>query len=233
MRLPDYWMSRPQINLDESTRSAFEALMISILSCGEKTTGREIPLLEYDFTAPRWQFLCYLADTHQVVLHGTGNPNISEFEPRQSNDLNEFGNRKAVYATGDGIWAMFFAIVDRDRYSLSVSNACIRVVDAFGFISEPYYVFSVSKSVRHLQPWRAGYVYLLPAETFVAQPDFPFGEYKIRVPQLASPVPVTPLARLEVMAEDFPFLAQIRGHDDERLQEYADAMQTGRPWPDG
>jgi hypothetical protein len=26
-------------------------------------------------------------------------------------------------------------------------------------------------------------------------------------------------------------LMQIRGHDDERLQEYATALQTGAPWP--
>jgi hypothetical protein len=24
---------------------------------------------------------------------------------------------------------------------------------------------------------------------------------------------------------------QIRGHDDQRLQEYATALQTGAPWP--
>jgi hypothetical protein len=26
-------------------------------------------------------------------------------------------------------------------------------------------------------------------------------------------------------------LMQIRGHDDQRLQEYATALQTGAPWP--
>jgi hypothetical protein len=39
------------------------------------------------------------------------------------------------------------------------------------------------------------------------------------------------LAKLMVTPEDFPFLTQIRGHDDQRLQEYATALQTGAPWP--
>ena len=226
MVLPDYWMQRPQFFLDEDTRLAFEGLVNRILSGG----GND--LIKYELPVPRWQFLCYLADTQPVVLHGTGNPDISEFEPRQSNDLQDFGNQTAVYAAGDGIWAMFFAIVDRNHFSMSVTNASIRLVDSAGFISEPYYVFSVSKSALVHQPWRTGYIYIMPDDTFVTQPEFPFGDYQVRVPQLASMVPVTPLGRLEVMPEDFPFLAQIRGHEDERLQEYAAALQTGSTWPE-
>ena len=45
--------------------------------------------------------------------------------------------------------------------------------------------------------------------------------------------PEEPLAKLTVTPEDFPFLTQIRGHDDERLQDYANALQTGAPWPNG
>jgi hypothetical protein len=52
------------------------------------------------------------------------------------------------------------------------------------------------------------------------------------VPQLASLVPVKPIARLEVTPEDFPFLKDIRGLDDTRLHEYGQAMQAGAPWPD-
>jgi hypothetical protein len=39
------------------------------------------------------------------------------------------------------------------------------------------------------------------------------------------------VAKLTVTPADFPFLLQIRGHADERLQEYATALQTGAPWP--
>ena len=78
-------------------------------------------------------------------LHGSGDPNIALFEPRQSNDLNDFGNQKAIYAASDGLWAMFFAIVDRDRVT-SITNACVRLEDDTGAVHGPLYVFSVSQS---------------------------------------------------------------------------------------
>jgi hypothetical protein len=52
------------------------------------------------------------------------------------------------------------------------------------------------------------------------------------VPQLASPVAVTPFARLRVAPRSFPFLGRIRGHDDERLADYARAVLSAAPWPD-
>jgi hypothetical protein len=60
----------------------------------------------------------------------------------------------------------------------------------------------------------------------------PFGSHEVQIAQLASFVPVQPLAKLTVTPSDFPFLTQIRGHDDQRLQEYATALQTGAPWPE-
>lgn len=224
--LPDYWLPRPAMNLDDEGRVAFDALLAQIRSAGTNT------LIEYTLTQPKWQFLCYLADNYSIAMHGTGDPNIRDFQPHQPVDLNAFGNQMAVYAAGDGLWAMFFAVVDRERYSMSVSNACIRIVDAAGQVSEPYYVFSISRTALPRRPWRSGTVYLLPSETFVVQPPMPFDSYQIHIPQLASPVPVTPLARLEIAPDEFPFLTRIRGHDDARLQEYGLAMQSGAPWPD-
>ncbi len=76
-----------------------------------------------------------------------------------------------------------------------------------------------------------GTVYLLPRSTFTLQLPIPVGANEVHIAQLASLVPVQPLAKLTVTPEDFPFLMQIRGHDDQRLQEYATALQTGAPWP--
>jgi len=179
---------------------------------------------------PKWQFLCHLADHHDFALHGSGDPNIALFQPRQSQDLNEFGNQKAVYAASDGLWAMFFAIVDRDRVT-SITNACVRLADQMGALHGPYYMFSVSQAALPNQPWRTGTVYILPRRTFTVQPSIAFGSNEVHIAQLASFEPVQPLAKLTVTPADFPFLAQIRGHDDARLQEYATAMQTGAPWP--
>jgi hypothetical protein len=147
-------------------------------------------------------------------------------------DLSAFGNQKAVFAAGDGIWAMFFAIVDRERYKMSVNNACVQLVDANGHASQPFYVFSISREAFKQQPYRRGTVYLLPRATFIPQPSIRFGPYDVHIAQLASLEEVNPIARLEVTAQDFPFLQQIRSHDGARLHEYAQAMQSGAPWPD-
>jgi len=222
--LPDYWLTRPGVNFDERTQIAFAELLSTTLGIGK------CPAIEFTLPLPKWQFLCHIADHHGIALHGSGNPEIALFEPRQSNDLNEFGNQKAVYAASDGLWAMFFAIVDRGRVT-SITNACIRLEEDTGAVRGPLYVFSVSQSALASQPWRTGTVYLLPRETFTTQPPMAFGSSKVHFAQLASFVAVQPLAKLTVAPEDFPFLLQIRGHDDQRLQEYATALQTGAPWP--
>ena len=224
MLLPDYWMPRPIAEFDDEAREAFDALLTTTFSRDGP------PTIAYNLPWPKWQFLCHLGDDRDIALHGSGNPDIAVFEPRQSNDLHEFGNQKAVYAASDGLWAMFFAVVARDRV-MSVTNACVRLADETGTFLGPYYVFSVSQSALPNQPWRTGTVYILPRRPFVVQPPIPFGPYQVHIAQLASFEAVQPLAKLTITPEDFPFLQQIRGHDDERLQEYADALQTGAPWP--
>ena len=224
MMLPDYWLTRPGVGPDEKAQRAFAELLQATISKGV------CPTIEYTLPWPKWQFLCYLADQHGIALHGSGNPDIALFEPRQSNDLNEFGNQKAIYAASDGLWAMFFAVVDRERV-MSITNACVRLADETGILPDPYYVFSVSQAALPHQPWRTGTVYLLPPATFITQPPMPFGPYQVHFAQLASLVPVQPWAKLTITPDDFPFLRQIRGHDDERLAEYAAALQDGAPWP--
>jgi len=223
--LPDYWLTRPNMDLNEGSRIAFDELLKTTLSIGG------CPTIDYTLPWPKWQFLCHLSEYHNIALHGSGDPNIALFEPRQSKDLNEFGSQKAVYAASDGLWAMFFAIVDRDRVT-SITNACVRLADEMGIQHGPFYVFSVSRSALPSQPWRTGKVYLLPRSTFTTQPSMEFGSYQVHIAQLASLAPVQPLAKLTITPEDFPFLLQIRGHDDQRLQEYATALQTGAPWPE-
>jgi hypothetical protein len=222
--LPEYWLPRPNTNRDQAMQHAFDGLLHATLS------SSECPTIEYTLPWPRWQFLCHIADHHAIALHGSGDANITLFEPRQSNDLNEFGNQKAIYAAADGLWAMFFAIVDRERV-MSITNACVRLGDETGILHGPFYIFSISQAALPHQPWRTGTVYLLPRSTFTLQSPIPFGSNQIHIAQLASTVPVQPLAKILVTPADFPFLAQIRGHDDQRLQEYASAMQTGAPWP--
>jgi hypothetical protein len=65
------------------------------------------------------------------------------------------------------------------------------------------------------------------------QPSIQAGVWRIHTSQLASLEAVAPLAKLVVSPQDFPFLAQVRFHDDARLADYAEAMTQGLPWPEG
>jgi hypothetical protein len=186
VELPDYWLSRPGVEPGPELSASFDRVWERAIASGD------CPMIEVPH-GERWQFLCHLADARGIVLHGSGDPGISVFEPRQAIDLNDFGNRKAVYAAGDGLWAMFFAIVDRDRIG-SVANACVRLADASGEVGPPRYVFSISQSALPERPWRSGMVYVLPGDTFELQPTRRFGELEVRIPQVASLVAVRPLA---------------------------------------
>jgi hypothetical protein len=209
---------------DRPTLAAFDALFEAA-----RATGGAI---DYRLAAPRWQFLCHLADTRDIVLHGSGNPAIAEFEPRKADDVNAFGDRKAVYAAGDGLWPMYFAILDRERFPMSLINSATRMELGEGRRSEPWYFFSISATALAQRPFRRGTVYLLPRTTFEQQAPIAFGGRTVRVPQWASLSPVRPLARLDVGPEDFPLLAQLRGHDDEVTFARARANPDGFPWLD-
>ena len=199
--LPDYWIERPPISLDRSARSAIE----EFLSLAEPGGGDRLlnvdAMLRASSEVTPWQFLCGLADRREIAFHGTGDPNIDSFEPREPIDFAPFGQQKAVFATSDPIWAMFYAIVDRDRYDLTLNNGCIQLIDSEAAAS---LLLLGHDSALDRRPWRTGYVYFLPAETFVEQPAGPYAGYLARIPQLASPAAVTPFARLQVAPDDFP-----------------------------
>lgn len=170
--------------------------------------------------APLWEVLCHFTDHCGLMAHGTSDPDIQEFVPRQAHDIFEFGAQKAVYAASDGLWAMFYAVVDRRR-GLGMHNACFSFVDE----GEPYYFFSLTQ--RLFSP---GYVYLLPGKTFVQDPESELHGRKIAVAQWASLAPVRPVAKVRVEPEHFPFLDEIRLHDGAQLAERIAADPGGFPW---
>jgi hypothetical protein len=219
------------MSLSPSTRAAIEELSSVLDDAPNRPVDVNEFLEQYGEIDP-WTFLCGLADRRRIAFHGTGDAGIESFEPRRPVDFAPFGDQEAVFATSDPIWAMFYAIVDRERHEITLNNGCITVLDSSGRPGPPHYYFSISHDALQKRPWRSGDVYFLPADSFVEQASGPYAGLTARVPQLASPVPVAPFARLRVSPGDFPFLAQIRGHEDERLAEYAQAVMTAAPWPD-
>lgn len=226
MLVPPYFSPRPAPDPDPDTIAAFEQLFAETVRRGAGTT------IEYTLPAPRWQFLSYLCDHKPILLHGSGRADIQEFEPRQSNDIKEFGNRRAVYAASDGIWPIYFAVMDRDGGVTSLVNACVRVLGADGSRSGPYYFFSINADALPRRPWRHGTIYLLPRHTFEQQAPQPYRGIQLDIAQWASLVPVRPLARLPVAPGDFPFLEQLHAHDPRVVQERAARDPDGFPWRD-
>jgi hypothetical protein len=227
MVVSPYFSPRPAPDPDPDTTAAFERLFAATVEHGAAT------VIDYTLPAPKWQFLCYLCDRKQIVLHGSGRPDIREFEPRQSDDIKAFGNRRAVYAASDGIWPLYFAVMGRDGGVTSLVNACVRVVGADGSRSGPLYYFSINADALARRPWRRGTVYLLPRHTFEQEAPVPARGAQLESAQWASLVPVRPLAQLPVEPGDFPFLGQLHGHDAQVVQERAARDPDGFPWLDG
>ena len=225
MQLPSYWLPLPAFELTDAHRTVFDALL--------DRTGDAAHAIAYDVDAPKWAFLNYAAVTRGLALHGSLNADITKFEPRQAQDLRAFGAQKAIYAAADGVWPMYFAVMDRKRFpEMTLVNGCISIEMPDGTFTPFSYLFSVPQHLIDLHPYTSGWVYLLPRATFAPDESLPFGPVKVHTTQLASPVAVTPLAKLEVTPADFPFLAQMRTHNDDRFEEYAHALMNALPWPE-
>jgi hypothetical protein len=224
VEIPSYWLPRPELRTDPLMAAALDVLLDQALACGSRCP------IDYRLGVPKWQFLCHAAEQANLVLHGSGDPGIDLFEPRQPADSSEFGNRCAVFAAVDGIWPMYYAILDRQRYPMTLCNGCVRFCSGTGGPSDPYYFFSITDRALRQRPWRTGTVYLLPGDSFEIQPPFAFDDVCVQVAQAASPVPVKPVAKLAVGPSDFPFLEQISGHDDELLRGRVAVNPEGFPW---
>jgi hypothetical protein len=222
MALPDFYLERPA-GPDEATVAAFGRLWRSHLSAGGGS-------LDYPSAVPRWQFLCWLADTQDVLLHGSGSPSLSKLEPRKSDDVGEFGARTAVYAASDGLWAMYFAVVDRRQVS-SLVNACIRLPSSDGSRPRTCYYFSVDRDPLHAgTAWRSGFVYVLPREGFEREPDEHAYGLLLGGTKWASALAIRPVARLLVQPTDFPMLHRVHGHDPATVGQRAAANPDDFPW---
>jgi len=158
---------------------------------------------------------------------------IDEVEPRLANDIKAFSNQKAIYATTDGIWVIYFAILDRQKYSqLSLFNSCFRARISPYQLSDPFYFFSITQSALIQKPWCEGAIYILSRQSFEREASQQVHGMEIIFPHWISPKPARPVAKLRVGPQDFPFLAQIHGHNDEKLVQLAMADPNGYPWPE-
>ncbi len=176
---------------------------------------------------PVWAWLSWLCGTNEFVAHGTGEPDISTFEPRQSNDSGWFGNREAVYASSDALWAMFFAIMNRPTVRMRIVNSAISVWSNGKL--EPRYFFGASGDALTRGAFRDGWVYLLPDDGFEREPADDSLGFAFESHHLAFLESVRPAFRVPVGPADFPFLDQIHAYDDDELAACG-SDPNGFPW---
>ena len=224
METPDWLLPRPPFDMSPEKQMAFENLW------QRKSKGDSI---DYPLPYPKWQFLTYLCETRELVLHGSQNRDIKVVEPRQAKDIRAYSNQRAIYATTDGIWVIYFAILDRMKYpGMSLFNSCLCAQISADQFSSPLYFSSITQSVLLQTPWCEGMVYILPRQPFEREAPQQIQGVETVFPHWISPVSAEPVARLTVGPRDFPFLAQIHGHDNKKLDQLAATDPNGFPWPE-
>ena len=103
----------PELDLTPEKESAFRALLDEVL------TERNGRFLDFQLPYPKHEFLQYAAMQDQFIFHGSKKPDIELFSTKRTsmemNDTSGRGNLQAVYGTHDGLWPMFFAVIDREN----------------------------------------------------------------------------------------------------------------------
>jgi len=186
-------------------QSAFDDLLDSALA------GAPNHQIEYDLPYPKADFLNYACDWRGLVAHGSILPDLDVLEPvRLTKDIHEFGNRQQIFCSPDGMWALWFAILDKSKIYLT-ENGCVRV--GRGARRVKYYHFDLPAANRDQPPFREGMIYFSRVADFPDRRPYPLLEwFDAEIEEWGSTRPVTPLAKLPVSPEDFPYLEQVQFH---------------------
>lgn len=182
-------------------------------------------------SVPRLGVPDVLGEELGMKLHGSARPAIQAFTPRLPNDRSPdpFSKQRAVFATIDGIFAIFYAILDRGAGRFGSVDAALRFGDGNGGWSPTHYCFSLPHGAP-IVPWRPGALYILAPEGFRQRAPYRVGARMVLDPHSACQAPVRPLAKLRVGPSDSPFLDHVARHDRERVDARCVEDATGFPW---
>jgi hypothetical protein len=202
---PGYGLAAPDVAPDADRDARFASLARHMADGAE---------LDWSLPYPKHEFVRWLGSLDRFIFHGSNKTTIDEFLPVRTSmelyDLGQRGNLGATYGTHDGLWAMFFAVVDRSKIQGSIRNGVTTFAAPDGRTVDRYQ-FSIDARALPDRPFTTGALYVLPRDTFRRLPMWPDGPASN---EWASVEPVRPLGRLAIAPDDFPFLEAIGAHDD-------------------
>ena len=205
----------PALTLDSEKIEAFEHLFLEARRLGPAA------FIDYNIPYPKHEFLRYLVEQKQILLHGSNYSNVKILLPmRFTTDARAAMNGASVFASADGILPMFFAIMDRENYEGTMSVGAYRLSDATG-LATPHYFFSINEERLKLRPFRTGTIYFLPGDTFRPAAD----GHGVVLEEWISTEPVEVLAKLSVSPEDFPLLDSVWGHNELEVAWLAETIK--------
>ena len=110
---------------------------------------------------PAHELLTHLAIERGLLLHGSNDGTLEVLEPRPARDWRT--ELRAVVASDDGIWPIFYAVVARNRIA-NVFSACLH-------LGRPprlrrFYMFAIEGDPGAPTSWTDGAVYALPRAGF-------------------------------------------------------------------
>ena len=181
-----------EMRLSEEAIEEFDEIFARLISSNHNST------FTYSSSYPLYMFLNYVIEKKDLLVHGSNHPSINLFEPKNSSLFN--GKPiKAVFASSDGVWSLFFAVQNRKGYVGSIRNLCLSVNTTKG--KKRYYYFSTNNDGSNR--WTDGTIYFFPKSQFKQ------GGIK---DEWVCETELEPLAKLSVTPSDFPFIEQVRIH---------------------
>jgi hypothetical protein len=189
--------------VDETRRQTFDFLLDSAL------IGNPRVPISYNLAYPKSEFLNYICDWRGFVMHGSPLTDLVTLQPvRKSSDKSEFGNRQQIFGSPDAIWAMWFAILDKDKINLT-RNGSVRV--GSGSQRVKYYHFELPKENKEHNPFAEGMIYITRAQDFPDKRPYPILDwFDAEIEEWGSTQPISPLAKIRVAPRDFPYLDKVQ-----------------------
>src|SRR3989344_3476516 len=169
----------------------------------QEALTREDNFVEFEGPYSKKEFLDYVVENYNVVLHGSNRKDIIKLEPRQANcKSKKFGNMLGVYATEDDVLPMFYAIKDSEKFQGVAISGYQNTTSESGEAIDKKYEFKIDFDVAKLKPWSEGVIYILPKDSFEQGTD----DSGKLIDEWMSSKSVRPVAKLKLSPEEFPYI---------------------------